>query len=148
MAQVIAVSCSLTTAFGYTVSRNATVRKTRSLTVNIYSPFPVDALIYPGLGFGAMITQSRSMTDTMIIAGTQRLAALAPALEDPDQPLLPDFHDAPKVNFEVAVAVAEQAIEEGSAGVDWKKSEVRERVEAAQWEPVYPDFAYDAHGLH
>lgn len=93
-----------------------------------------------------MITQARTMTDTMIIAGTQRLASLAPALHDPDLPLLPDFADAPKVNFEVAVAVAEQAIEEGSAGVDWKKGEARERVIAAQWSPVYKDFVYDPNG--
>ncbi|GJE89634.1 NAD-dependent malic enzyme [Phanerochaete sordida] len=107
-----------------------------------------NALIYPGLGFGTMITQSRSMTDRMIIAGTQRLAALAPALKDPDLPLLPDFHIAPHVNFEVAVAVAEQAIEEGCAGVEWKKSEVRSHIEAAQWQPFYKDFVHDPNGLH
>ena len=94
-----------------------------------------------------MITQARKMTDTMIIAGTQRLAALSPALKDPDLPLLPDFADAPKVNFEVAVAVAEQAVEEGSAGVDWTKKQVREKVQAAQWEPVYQDFVYDPKGM-
>lgn len=106
-----------------------------------------NALIYPGLGFGAMITQARIMTDTMIIAGTQRLASLAPALQDPDLPLLPDFADAPKVNFEVAVAVAEQAIEEGNAGVEWTKDEVRDRVKNAQWQPVYQDYEYDPEGL-
>ena len=46
----------------------------------------------------------------MIIAGAQRLAALSPALKDPDEALLPDFGDAPKVNVEVAVAVVERAI--------------------------------------
>ncbi|OBZ68631.1 putative NAD-dependent malic enzyme 2 [Grifola frondosa] len=87
-----------------------------------------NALIYPGLGFGAMLAQSRTLTDTMIIAGARRLAQLAPALQDPDDALLPDFGDAPTVNFEVAVAVAEQAIEEGSAGVDWKKEDVEAKV--------------------
>ncbi|KIP03206.1 hypothetical protein PHLGIDRAFT_111171 [Phlebiopsis gigantea 11061_1 CR5-6] len=105
-----------------------------------------NALIYPGLGFGAMITEARTVTDTMIIAGAQRLASLAPALRDPDLPLLPDFADAPMVNFEIAVAVAEQAIDEGTAGVPWKKGEVRERVKAAQWQPVYRDFVYDPNG--
>ena len=95
-----------------------------------------------------MITQARKLSDTMIIAGAQKLASLSPALQDPDNALLPDFADAPKVNFEVAVAVAEQAIEEGSAGVDWKKGEARERVVAAQWSPVYKDFIYDPSGEH
>ncbi|KAJ3530062.1 hypothetical protein NM688_g7766 [Phlebia brevispora] len=107
-----------------------------------------NALIYPGLGFGAMITQAKSMTDTMIIAGTQRLASLAPALKDPGLPLLPDFSDAPEVNYEVAVAVAEQAIEEGSAGVKWQKGEAREKIRQTQWIPVYRDFSYDPEGLH
>jgi malate dehydrogenase (oxaloacetate-decarboxylating) len=86
------------------------------------------------------------MTDTMILAGTRRLASLAPALKDPDDALLPDFADAPDVNFEVAVAVAEQAIEEGTAGVDWGKGEVRKRVQAAIWLPVYGKYVYDPQG--
>ncbi|GAB1521326.1 NAD-dependent malic enzyme, mitochondrial [Rhizoctonia solani] len=105
-----------------------------------------NALIYPGLGLGAIVSKSRSMSDTMLLAGTQALASLAPALKDPDQALLPDFQDARRANFEVAVAVAEQAIDEGSAGVKWKKSEVREKVKAIQWEPVYGTYKYDPKG--
>jgi malate dehydrogenase (oxaloacetate-decarboxylating) len=105
-----------------------------------------NALIYPGLGFGAMLCKSRKMTDKMIIAGTQRLASLSPALKDPDDALLPDFVDAPDVNFEVAVAVAEQAIEEGVAGVDWKKEEVRDKAKEKQWMPIYGTYVYDKDG--
>ncbi|KAJ7070691.1 hypothetical protein C8F01DRAFT_1313752, partial [Mycena amicta] len=107
-----------------------------------------NALIYPGLGFGAIISKSRRMTDTMIIAGARRLASLAPALTDPDDALLPDFADAPQVNFEVAVAVAEQAVEEGSADVSWTKEQAREHVKAALWKPEYGEYILDeAKGL-
>lgn len=82
----------------------------------------------------------------MIIAGAQRLAALSPALNDPDLALLPDFADAPKVNLEVAIAVAERAIEEGSAGVEWGKGEVRERLTEAVWKPVYGEYVFDPEG--
>ncbi|KAH9885403.1 hypothetical protein C8Q73DRAFT_749198 [Cubamyces lactineus] len=106
-----------------------------------------NALIYPGLGYGAMITQARTLSDTMIIAGARRLAALSPALADPDSALLPDFSDARQVNTEVAIAVAEQAIAEGSATVDWDREEVRDRIAEKQWIPEYPDFIYDpVHG--
>ncbi|CAA7263476.1 unnamed protein product [Cyclocybe aegerita] len=37
-----------------------------------------NALIYPGLGFGAILAQSKRITDTMLIAGAKRLAALSP----------------------------------------------------------------------
>ncbi|KAF5383967.1 hypothetical protein D9757_006928 [Collybiopsis confluens] len=105
-----------------------------------------NALIYPGLGFGTMISKSKRMSDTMIIAGARRLASLSPALQDPDNALLPDFGEAPDVNFEVAVAVAEQAVEEGSAGVDWKKEEVREKAKLKVWVPLYGEFVYDENG--
>ncbi|KAJ7459054.1 hypothetical protein B0H11DRAFT_177364 [Mycena galericulata] len=106
-----------------------------------------NALIYPGLGFGAIISKSRRMTDTMIIAGARRLASLSPALKDPDDALLPDFADAPEVNFEVAVAVAEQAVEEGSAEVTWKKEEARAKVRQHLWRPTYGVYEYDKDGM-
>lgn len=94
-----------------------------------------------------MVTQARTLSDTMIIAGARRLASLSPALHDPDNALLPDFSEAREVNTEVAVAVAEQAIAEGSAGVDWDREEVRDRIAEKQWIPEYPDFIYDpVHG--
>ncbi|OCH92986.1 hypothetical protein OBBRIDRAFT_790711 [Obba rivulosa] len=105
-----------------------------------------NALIYPGLGYGAMITQASIMTDTMIIAGARRLASLSPALKDPDNALLPDFADAKRVNYEVAVAVAEQAITEGSAGVEWRKEDIRDKIKENMWVPEYAKFVYDERG--
>ncbi|KAL1688138.1 hypothetical protein GGG16DRAFT_60663 [Schizophyllum commune] len=105
-----------------------------------------NALIYPGLGFGAVLSRSREVTDNMIIAGARRLAALSPALTDPDNSLLPDLQDAPDVNLEIAVAVAEQAIEDGTAGVSWAKEEVRDRAKEKIWEPVYQEYVFDENG--
>ncbi|KAF8574830.1 hypothetical protein K439DRAFT_1371440 [Ramaria rubella] len=105
-----------------------------------------NALIYPGLGFGTILSRSRSMTPGMILAGAQRLANLSPAHKDPTAALLPDFGDSPSVNLEVAIAVAEQAITEGSAGVKWGQEEVRERAKAARWEPLYQEYVYDERG--
>ncbi|KAH7911583.1 hypothetical protein BJ138DRAFT_1085286 [Hygrophoropsis aurantiaca] len=105
-----------------------------------------NALIYPGLGFGSVLCQSRRMRDSMIIAGAQRLASLSPALKDPDNALLPDFNDAPEVNFEVAIAVAEQAFDDGIAGVSWKKEDTREKAKERQWQPVYGTYEYDEGG--
>ena len=116
------------------VSPSATVGSYILAMVNKLTNFS-DALIYPGLGLGAILSKSRTISDEMIIAGARRLASLSPALTDPDNALLPDFGDSPAVNFEVAIAVAEQAISEGSAGVDWKKEEVREKAKEKQWEP-------------
>jgi malate dehydrogenase (oxaloacetate-decarboxylating) len=105
-----------------------------------------NALIYPGLGFGAVLAKARLLSDSMILAGARRLASLSPALKDPDDALLPDVADAPDVSFEVAVAVAEQAISEGIAGVEWNDQEVRERAKELQWLPIYGEYVYDEKG--
>ncbi|KAH9043660.1 hypothetical protein EDB85DRAFT_1911562 [Lactarius pseudohatsudake] len=105
-----------------------------------------NALLYPGLGFGAVLAKARLLSDSMILAGAKRLASLSPALKDPDDALLPDFADAPSVNFEIAIAVAEQAIAEGIANVDWGDQEVRENAKNMQWLPVYGKYVYDENG--
>jgi len=105
-----------------------------------------NALLFPGLGFGAVLAKARTLSDGMILAGAQRLASLSPALKDPDDALLPDFTEAPAVNFEIAVAVAEQAITEGLANVEWDEKEVRERAKELQWLPVYGEYVYDENG--
>lgn len=92
------------------------------------------------------------MTDKMIIAGAQRLGQLAPALieKDANKSLLPDFGDAQKVNFEVALAVLEQAMEEGVArtkDIPKDKDERRKWAENNRWSPRYPKFKYDPEGL-
>ena len=98
----------------------------------------------------------------MLIAATQRLAELSPALKshlgesgkegelrDSDgnlPPLLPDFAEAPSVNFEVALAVARRAMDEGLASVDFGPDELRSKAEIARWTPTYPRYEYDPQG--
>ncbi|PPQ71423.1 hypothetical protein CVT26_011123 [Gymnopilus dilepis] len=113
-----------------------------------------NALIYPGLGFGAVLAKSRRVTDTMLIEGAKRLADLSPAVsefrsESSDKDgfttaaLLPDFEDAPKVNFEVAITVAEQAVKEGSAGQDMKIGSLRQEAKEKVWVPMYREYVFD-----
>lgn len=122
------------------------------MTWECLSTATVDALIYPGLGFGAMLAQARSVTDGMIMAGAQRLASLSPAISDPDLGLLPDLDDAPHANFEIGIAVAEKALEEGIAGAPWiddvkaGKTTVRKLAEKKHWFPRYSEYVYDPQG--
>lgn len=109
-----------------------------------------------------MIARARKVSDGMLIAATRRLAELSPALKShrgesggkgdvmDDEgnlpPLLPDFADAPEVNFEVALAVARCAMEEGHASVDFGPDELRSKAEIARWTPTYPRYEYDPQG--
>ena len=113
-----------------------------------------NALIYPGLGFGAILSHSRCVTDTMLVAGANRLAELSPLLgqvgDDGDEigaGILPDIDIAAGINFEVGIAVAEQAVREGSACDDLRIEDVREKAKAKVWVPLYPEYIYDETGM-
>ena len=101
----------------------------------------------------------------MLIEGAKRLASLSPAIQVTEglkkseqyeyngEALLPDFGIAPGVNFEVGIAVAEQAVREGSAGAPWSAhgddvvEQIRMKAKEHVWVPVYPDYVYDEQGL-
>lgn len=125
------------------------------------------ALIYPGLGLGTILANATKMTDKMVVAGSNRLAELAPALKDPKKALLPEFGgalllrvslskgatklivDAASVNFEIALAVLEQAIEEGVAqakDIPPSAGERRKWAEEKRWIPQYQQYQYDPAG--
>ena len=111
------------------------------------------------------MSQARSVTDTMLIEAAKRLAALSPAIQAAanfkisDQyeydgaALLPDFGNAPSVNFEVGIAVAEQAVKEGTASASWLANgdgavhQIRTKAKEEVWVPVYPEYVYDVHGV-
>ncbi|WWD03664.1 hypothetical protein V865_001719 [Kwoniella europaea PYCC6329] len=111
-----------------------------------------NALVYPGLGLGAILSRSSKMTDSMIIAGSKRLAELAPAIlkNDPDESLLPDFGDAPKVNFEVALSVIKAAQADKVAreeGIPKDEDGMRKWAEEKSWKAEYREYEYDPEGL-
>jgi malate dehydrogenase (oxaloacetate-decarboxylating) len=98
----------------------------------------------------------------MLIEGAKRLASLSPAIQAAQnleeyeyngESLLPDFGISPGVNFEIGIAVAEQAVKEGSAGAAWLgqgddvAEQIRLRAKENVWVPVYPDYVYDEQGV-
>ena len=102
----------------------------------------------------------------MLIEGAKRLASLSPAIQSTansknlerydynGESLLPDFGISPAVNFEIGIAVAEQAVKEGSAGASWLASsgddvleQIRTQAKEKVWVPVYPDYVYDKQGV-
>ena len=103
-------------------------------------PLPVSQInnsyIFPGLALGILVSSARRVTDGMIMAAAKALAALSPARQDRNAPLLPPIADSRKVGLEVGKAVALQAVAEGIADADSSLS-VEERLKAYVWEPVH-----------
>jgi malate dehydrogenase (oxaloacetate-decarboxylating) len=93
-----------------------------------------NAMLYPGLGLGAIVSQSRLVSVGMLAAAANALSSLV-AVRLPGASLLPHIDDLRSVTVTVAVAVAEAAVGEGLAGV--KLGDVVQQVEDAMWQPEY-----------
>jgi malate dehydrogenase (oxaloacetate-decarboxylating) len=93
-----------------------------------------NAMLYPGLCLGAIVSRSRRISDSMLAAAANAVSSLV-AVRLPGASLLPHVDDLRNVSLTVAVAVAEAAVEEGLAGI--KFSDIVQQVGDAMWEPEY-----------
>jgi len=98
-----------------------------------------NAYVYPGIGLGAIAVHARRISDAMFLAAARVVAELSPARHDPDANLLPPLVELRKISFQVAVAVAAQAIAEGLAE-PLSDENIAGAVRAKMWEPVYATY--------
>jgi malate dehydrogenase (oxaloacetate-decarboxylating) len=94
-----------------------------------------NALICPGIGLGTIVSRACHVTDGMLLAAAEAVAALVD-VSRPGAGLLPDLENLRAVSATVAVAVARQAIEDGVA-----QAELPDPVQAVQeamWHAVHP----------
>ncbi|KAF3310888.1 NAD-dependent malic enzyme, mitochondrial [Orbilia oligospora] len=99
-----------------------------------------NAMIYPGIGLGCVLSRANTLSDAMLIAAVHALAAEAPALKDPNQGLLSDVKDVRKMSMKVACAVIKKAVEDGVAtasDIPASQEELEAWVEEQMWDPVY-----------
>lgn len=94
-----------------------------------------NALVFPGLGLGVTVARARRITEPMIMAAAEAVAALA-GDHRPGAPLLPSVDQLRPVSAAVAVAVAVEAEREGLARVPLP--DPHKQVQDAMWRPEYP----------
>jgi malate dehydrogenase (oxaloacetate-decarboxylating) len=92
-----------------------------------------NALIFPGLGLGALLSRARRITDHMITAAAEAVAGLTDTTT-PGAPLLPPIDDLRATSAQVALAVAEAAAGDGVAELPGITTDA---VSAAMWQPRY-----------
>jgi len=92
-----------------------------------------NALIFPGLGLGALLSRARRITDHMITAAAQAVAGLTDTTTQ-GAPLLPPIDDIRTTSAQVALAVAQTAAGDGVAGLTGITAD---DVNAATWQPRY-----------
>jgi malate dehydrogenase (oxaloacetate-decarboxylating) len=96
-----------------------------------------NALVFPGLGLGVTVARAARITETMITAAAEAVAALSDA-RTLGASLLPPVTNLRTVSAAVAIAVAQTAEKEGldRAPLD----NLVQQVHQAMWRPQYPSF--------
>jgi len=94
-----------------------------------------NALVFPGLGLGVAVTRATRITDRMIAAAADAVAAMSDASR-PGASLLPSMTTLRTASAAVAIAVAKVADEDGVARVEL--SNPIQQVYDAMWQPEYP----------
>ncbi|MBV8147866.1 MAG: oxaloacetate-decarboxylating malate dehydrogenase, partial [Candidatus Eremiobacteraeota bacterium] len=93
-----------------------------------------NAMLFPGLGLGTIVTRARVISDGMFMAAAHAIAGMVDASQL-GAPILPPMANVRDVSVRVAVAVAEQAVREGVARVIPPNVELA--IRSAMWEPRY-----------
>lgn len=95
-----------------------------------------NALIYPGVGFGALAVNARIINDEMLAAAAHALGGLV-NVKASGAPVLPPVSQLTAFSKQVAIAVAQSAIDQGLAQTDLSAEQA---VAAMHWQPEYQPF--------
>jgi len=93
-----------------------------------------NAMLYPGLCLGAVVSKARRISDGMFAAAASAVSSLV-TVRQPGASLLPQVDDLRSVSATVAVAVAEAAVAEDLAGIEF--FDIVQQVQDAMWQPQY-----------
>lgn len=93
-----------------------------------------NAMLYPGLGLGVIVSRAIRISDGMFAAAASAVSSLV-TVRQPGASLLPHIDDLRSVSVTVAVAVAETAEAESLAGI--KFDDLVQQVQDAMWQPDY-----------
>lgn len=91
-----------------------------------------NALVYPGVGFGAIAAKAKILNEKMLADAAHALGGIV----DPNQPgaaVLPPVSKLQEFSQTVAQVVAKSAIDQGLAGV----TDAKKAVADMKWEPKY-----------
>jgi len=95
---------------------------------------------FPGIGLGAILSKTRLVPPSLIVAAVRALASRAPILNGKDSGLLPDVTDVREISVQVAKKVIQQAVEEDLAqekDIPTKDAELEEWIREQMWDAEY-----------
>ena len=93
-----------------------------------------NAMLYPGLALGAIVSRASRVSDGMFAAAANAVSSLV-TVRQPGASLLPHIDDLRSVSVTVAAAVIEAANAEGLSRVRF--NDIVQHVQDAMWQPEY-----------
>jgi len=98
-----------------------------------------NVFIFPGLGLGAIASETRSVTDEMFLAAAETLAEHVSAERLEIGALYPSVVTLREVSREIAIRTAAEAIRAGLSPLP-QDTDVAELIDAAMWWPTYAPY--------
>ena len=99
-----------------------------------------NAFIFPGLGFGAILSDAKSITDGMVLKAAQALAGYTIEKYVEGGLIYPPVNDLQETSVRVATAVVKQAIADGVARRANIPEDIESFVRERFWHPTYLPF--------
>ncbi len=96
-----------------------------------------NAFIFPGVGLGAIVAETRTITDRMFLLAARALSAAVSDERIAAGALYPPISSLRAVSREIAITVAREAVDAGLARAAIAPEAVAEAVDAATWWPAY-----------
>lgn len=99
-----------------------------------------NSVCFPGIGLGAVLSRTKLLPPSMLVAAVKAFANQAPILEDPNAGLLPDVTAVRDVSVKIAQAVIKQAVKEGlqqEKDIPTDDTELEEWIREQMWDARY-----------
>jgi malate dehydrogenase (oxaloacetate-decarboxylating)(NADP+) len=96
--------------------------------------------IFPGVGLGALASESREVTDAMFLAAARTLAGMVDPADLEVGRVYPALTKIRDVSLRIAAAVAAEAHDRGLARVS-RPDDLQADIRSRMFEPVYPEYA-------
>ncbi len=98
-----------------------------------------NSYIFPGIGLGVLAVRANRVTDEMLLASSEVLAAASPMASAGSGDLLPPLRQIAEVSKSIAFAVAKVAQAQGHA-LEISDPQLHARIDQIFWTPHYRDY--------
>ncbi|PSN65291.1 hypothetical protein BS50DRAFT_54922 [Corynespora cassiicola Philippines] len=99
-----------------------------------------NSVTFPGIGLGAVLSRTRLLPPSLIVAAVRALSSTAPILNGKGTGLLPDVTEVRDISVQIAKNVIKQAVEEGLAKekeIPADDDDLEEWVREQMWDAAY-----------